>query len=510
MAATTDEVHTIVGPAASLAAAPSGRPGWSHRRYVVATVLGSAALTAGAIGLSWGPATVVLGAVILFLGTVWVRTLARRDARGVVALWVLFALNRSVALLLPPGPSAWALRVDDLALGLALAVVVTTGLRRRNLRLLSPGMTTGFALFAASGVLGSLLAGVRPVTLVLGTWLALKLFVCLFITRQFTWTDRQVVLARRVFVAVLVLVLAVASLQVLQPALVSEFFGRDPRIRVGLPVITSIFPQPFQYSTFTMLALCLVLGRVPAPPGRLLAGFVVAGFAMLSLRLKALVDVVLVLVARMLTASSPLVRAWTPVGLLVMAAAGLTFGADLVEARLEVLFGDENSSPREDLFSTAAALAAAGFPLGSGFGTFGSEASRWDYSPVYAEYGLSDRYGFSEAAPGFITDASWATVLGESGWLGTLGFALALGAIGVQVLRRMQRIRTVGGEQPARASLFFLLVFLADSITSPQLFTGFSCLSLAVLLSMGARADDAADGPAIAAAQGAGEAVRAA
>lgn len=447
-------------------------------------VVGAAGLTIAAIFVAVGPAELAAGAAAVVVLVWWVRLLVRRDARSVVALWVAFLFTQPVAVLLPPALEVWALRVDDLALGIALVVVLATGLQRRDLRLPGRLVTLGFAGYAVCGVLGAWLSEVRLTTVILGTWLAVKLVVCLLVTEQFSWTSRDVTVARRVFLAVLGLVLAVAALQVLQPEFVNALLGRDVRSRVGLTVLTSIFPQPFLYSTVMLLATCLLISKAPARPGRLALSLVVAGFAVLSLRLKALISIILVVVTRVLTSPNSRIRAWTPIVVLVLVTAGLVLGSDLVEARLDVLFGDANPSPRQLLYGTAWLIAAARFPLGSGFGTFGSEASRWDYSPIYAEYGLSDHYGFRQAQPIFITDASWATVLGEAGWLGAASFAVALGALAVRVLRRVPAMASLGGEQPTRAALLFLVVFALSSVASPQLFSGFACLSLAVLVSM--------------------------
>lgn len=452
--------------------------------WVFGVVVGATGVTAVAIVAGAGPAALAALSASLVVLVWWVRLLARRDARSVVALWLAFVFTQPVALLLPPALEVWALRVDDLALGIALLVVLATGLARRDLRVPGRLVTLGFAGFAVCGVLGAWLSDVRLATVILGTWLAMKLFVCLLVSEQFTWTSRDVIVARRVFLAVLGLVLAVAALQVLQPEFVNGLLGRDVRSRVGLTVLTSIFPQPFLYSTVMLLATCLLISKAPARPARLALSLIVAGFAVLSLRLKALVSVILVVVTRILTSTSRSIRTWTPIAVILLGAAGLVLGSDLIEARLEVLFGDGAASPRQLLYGTAWLIAAARLPLGSGFGTFGSEASRWDYSPIYAEYGLSDAYGFRQAEPVFITDASWATVLGEGGWLGAAGFAVAFGALAVRVLRRVPSMATLGGEQPTRAALLFLVVFALNSVASPQLFSGFACLSLAILVSM--------------------------
>lgn len=456
------------------------------RRWLRLVVLG-AAVAAGLVSWQPQPVALAVGAVLaLTVVLLWVRLLSRRDVRALLALWVVVAVNPTASLLLPAPLVVWVELLDDIGLAAAAAVLVVTGVRRRRLRLPERMVTAGLGVFAAAGASSALLAAVPGPTAALGGWLALKLWVCLFVAAQFGWDRAAVRLARGVVVAIVVLVLVVAALQVLYPDVVSDFFGTVRRSRVGVTSVTSVFRQPSQYSTFMLLAVCLILSATPLRGGRAVFGAVAAFFALLSLRLKALVDVLIVVGTRMATAPSRIVLAWAPTVLLVGGSAGVALGAELVEDRLAVLFGTETTSPRQLLYRTAWAIAASGFPLGAGFGRFGSEASRSDYSPVYEAYGLDEVYGFRPWAPIFATDASWATVLGESGWLGTAGVVVALGALAIRLWRDSRTGATVGGESPGRAALMFFVVFVADSVTSPQFFSGFACLSLAVLVSMSA------------------------
>lgn len=88
-----------------------------------------------------------------------------------------------------------------------------------------------------------------------------------------------------------------------------------------------------------------------------------------------------------------------------------------------------DGSVRGLLYSTSFKIADDFFPLGSGFGTFGSNMSRVIYSPLYYIYNLSNSYGLSPAWPAYITDSHWASVIAESGWI---GFSIYL--IGIIIL----------------------------------------------------------------------------
>jgi hypothetical protein len=189
------------------------------------------------------------------------------------------------------------------------------------------------------------------------------------------------------------------------------------------------------------------------------------------------------------------VRARFPLILLLGGTAAAYLAAGLLRARLGVLFGFRDESARQILYKTGALIARGHFPIGGGFGSFGSEASTLDYSPLYSEYGLSGTYGFSADAPIFVHDAAWATVLGEAGLAGLAGFAIAVAALLVSVWKTARRSGVGRRSDVARAALLFGLAFVSDSLTSPQLFAGFSCMTVATLLSM-ASGDPATSAPA--------------
>jgi hypothetical protein len=76
-------------------------------------------------------------------------------------------------------------------------------------------------------------------------------------------------------------------------------------------------------------------------------------------------------------------------------------------------------------------VAADHFPAGAGFGRFGSAIAATTYSPEYLKRGYQDVWGLGRTAEQgrFLTDTEWPAVIGESGFLGAIAFALGLAAI---------------------------------------------------------------------------------
>ena len=211
---------------------------------------------------------------------------------------------------------------------------------------------------------------------------------------------------------------------------------------------------------------------------------VVGAAAMLSLRLKSLVDIVLLTATRVAISPSKLVKARAPVVLLTGVTAAAVFGSALVSARVGELFTSPQASPREVLYVTSARIARDFFPFGGGFGSFGSEASLMEPSPLYSRYGLTQVRGLDPAEPMFVHDASWATALGEGGLLGAAGLLLAIGALLVTAWQRARHAGSTRRDEAARATLLFAVAVVNDSFSTTQLFGGFTCLTLAVLFSV--------------------------
>lgn len=83
-------------------------------------------------------------------------------------------------------------------------------------------------------------------------------------------------------------------------------------------------------------------------------------------------------------------------------------------------------SVRTILYIYGFRIALDHFPFGAGFASFGTEFSRRRYSIVYDLYGLSDTYGMSRGYDAFITDTTWAAMLGETGFIGIISLVVFL------------------------------------------------------------------------------------
>ena len=118
-------------------------------------------------------------------------------------------------------------------------------------------------------------------------------------------------------------------------------------------------------------------------------------------------------------------------------------------------------SARAQLLVKGFQVAKDHFPLGAGFGTFGSHYSAVEYSPLYYSYGLDAVFGLSEDYGYFICDSFWPMVMAQSGYLGTTFYigAIVMLAKKIGSLKRRNLYYYASG-------LAAVLYMIVDSVAS--------------------------------------------
>jgi len=85
--------------------------------------------------------------------------------------------------------------------------------------------------------------------------------------------------------------------------------------------------------------------------------------------------------------------------------------------------------------STAFKVAKDYFPIGTGFGTFGSTYAKQHYSPVYYLYGIADNPELGVESKQYLTDLFWPILFGETGVMGTILYCGLILLLFVQIQR---------------------------------------------------------------------------
>ena len=120
------------------------------------------------------------------------------------------------------------------------------------------------------------------------------------------------------------------------------------------------------------------------------------------------------------------------------------------------------------------------FPLGGGFGTYGTEAARVYYSPLYSRYGVNSHWALGVDGSE-LTDTFWPAIMAEFGLVGTVLYLVVV----FIVLRRIIKACSTRRFLLTAAVSFVAYTLIASTATGVFFSYTISCGMLLVGLVMG-------------------------
>ena len=127
------------------------------------------------------------------------------------------------------------------------------------------------------------------------------------------------------------------------------------------------------------------------------------------------------------------------------------------------------------MFKDSLPLALQHFPLGTGFGTFGSTMAAQNYSPLYEQLGYTAYDGMNPMNTAYLSDCFWPEIFAQFGLIGTVLF------VGVLVFLMLYSIKTLRKNLLAGFSMLAILVnMLINSTAESSFFNPTSFLLFAV------------------------------
>ena len=267
----------------------------------------------------------------------------------------------------------------------------------------------------------------------------------LFSEVNFAPSGKGMVIFARCFTAICYLLLALQMVHPLFPT-----FG----LRYGINTFAFGFEHPAQFA-ITIITLTIIKTYIQwSETGKIAYVYLILNLLLVVAagRTTSITFYIVMIVAFLVTTK---IKKIPKVFYIITAGLLLFLGKDRI---VNQFFGN-NEEARGLLIRTALKIANEHHGFGFGFGTFGSNASRLDYSPVYHQYGLSNIWGLSPQAPQFITDSYWAMVIGEIGYVGMAFMLIILGLLLKIVINETNK--------GTGKSFFTVLILLYVLITSP-------------------------------------------
>ncbi|WP_336033512.1 hypothetical protein [Geodermatophilus sp. FMUSA9-8] len=442
-------------------APPRGAP--PHRRRGLGWALGGAAATTAVVAtgvLSPLLPLALLAAVALLL------VAAFRPKTLVVLVLVAVVLSTPIENVLGLGSAT-----DEAGIALAAVALCTRRLVTEGRLVWLPG-AGWFAGYLVLGLVSAAAAGVPAGTAVPAAFIAVKGVVLALALAQVRWTRDDLVVLVRLGLVATVLVAVSGLLNVLAPYAWAQLTtGRPPITFVGpIPAVNGLFQHPAAFSRFAgVLAVgALVYGLVVRrSTANTVVVLLTGGLSFLTLQVKSIVGLLATLavlgVRHLRPAGVAATVCLAPLALLfVVPPLVALVGGDLA------LYAGQDSA-RSLLLAGGVTVAWRYFPLGAGFGRYGSATAAEEYSPLYHALGFADRYGLGPGPESgqFLNDTQWPAIWGEAGWFGAACFALGLACMAASLLRRVSP-----GEDPLVrwlriAGLGWLVLLLVESVAAP-------------------------------------------
>ncbi len=190
--------------------------------------------------------------------------------------------------------------------------------------------------------------------------------------------------------------------------------GMYNSMRYGIPSFTFIFPMAFQFFAFECLCIYCVLCKNKKRDNK----FVIMGLISCILITKGpqIIFVALFLILRKYYKKNEKLKLKIAIPIVIIVII-------LGNFQINTYLTNENA-PRYLFYKYGMITANRYFPLGSGFGTFGSDIAARNYSKLYIRYGFNNLFGMNDEDGAFLSDTFWITPIAQFGWIAGIMYIL--------------------------------------------------------------------------------------
>lgn len=233
--------------------------------------------------------------------------------------------------------------------------------------------------------------------------------------------------------------------------------GMTKGYRYGIPSYSFIFGNEGRYGIIIAVALMIILMDDARKKNEMF--YVVLAIVDMLLSTKGVVYIIIPIflvlyllfsvVAKRQKLNGPLIA-------LVVIIAVFASGYQITEYLMDV------EAPRSLLIQYGFITANTYFPLGSGFGTYGSEVAASHYSPLYVQYGWTDKWAMSKDNGFALNDNYLGTIVGETGYFGLLLFLIMVYMIFRQI--NTMKLRPVAKAMGLTLFVCMMVTFIATGI----------------------------------------------
>ena len=251
--------------------------------------------------------------------------------------------------------------------------------------------------------------------------------------------------------------------------------------RFGMISITSCFNHPATFGWFMLFCAMLRFSifYYEKQQKDAIIGVIDILFSLLSLRTKVFISVIVCIIFYVLYINKKNIKKIIkklPILLLISILILFLFKDIIINTYDLYFLGNQGETARQVLDETGKEILKDYFPIGVGFGKFGTYYAALNYSEYYYIYGISDVYGLTKDDPKYSMDTFWPAIMGETGFLGLIVYIYLV----VSIFKQLFKCINLGEKRPNvdkiynLTSILIFIQFVVESYgeatfnTSPQ------------------------------------------
>ena len=319
--------------------------------------------------------------------------------------------------------------IDEIIVVILAILAILKVLRRKKIEKINMKLSIGIILFSIIGIVSCIKNSESNINLILlSNFAAVKFWITLIsISILFENKDKEKVwkkICKAIFIIEKIAIIFAIFNLFFRDVYLSLFTLQENYIRFGFTSITSIFNHPATYGWFMILcALIRLLDQKEKSNKNKIMIIIDLIFSILSLRTKIILNIIICFLFYILFIQNNNFskKVYKLLILLFGSLIIFTIFSDIIINTFNIyLLKPSNNSARNALGNTSILIVKDYFPIGVGFGKFGTWFSKVNYSEYYYKYYLSNIYGLSKTHSEYICDTCWPAILGETGFLGVI------------------------------------------------------------------------------------------
>lgn len=339
------------------------------------------------------------------------------------------------------------------------------------------------------GLLCNILSGIqRPTPAVFQDFMTLpKMFIC-YLGAKYLFCDRDDCWKILDWVSKFVSFMVLSGLACLVLAYIGVFDMFSRSTRMGMHCFEFIYGSPGMLSQYCVLYVTVLIANIEQNASNKFS-WVIWGLSLVlwasTLRTRAFVMILLIVFLTLVVfrpglrskfqGKAMLRKLTSPLVLVPAASVGLLVSLD----QIDHYFGGLESA-RSYLLDGGIKVFNEYFPFGAGFATYGTEAARSFYSPLYSQYGVNTHWALGSDGSE-LTDTFWPAVMAEFGLIGVVLYIIPL----FIVLRRIVKACSSRRFLLTSAVSFVAYTLIASTATGVYFSSTISCCMLFIGLILG-------------------------